>query len=247
MPVNQNHRAFRKMETDVYMDQDKKILFSEKKSIGTTGLACCVAVFIYGKNRQNKTVVNVSHISSLTPEIVKELKSGLIKKYNETPEESIEIYLAGGCIGSLHNEISILMETDLGISDMRLGLSDGSLEEGSCVVIQGKDPDNIMYCFDQPDIPKLTVAAPALTSSFQANNIVGTSSASTYPSNMDIMESEKTSCASSSYSFFKPHAQDETFLQWVTRKEAEEANQQGSHQQDTLMTDPDTDTAILKM
>jgi muramidase (phage lysozyme) len=61
------------------------------------------------------------------------------------------------------------------------------------------------------------------------------------------MESEKTSCASSSYSFFKPHAQDETFLQWVTRKEAEEANQQGSHQQDTLMTDPDTDTAILKM
>jgi hypothetical protein len=158
--TNKSHRAFMQMATDVDMDEDEKTIVSKKTSIGTTGLACCIAVCIYGKTTQNKTALNVSHIATLTAEIIEELKSGLSEKYSLN-SESLEVYLAGGCIGSLYNEVSLLMQTDLGIHDMRLGLSDVSLDEGSCIVIQGKYPNKIAYCFDQPILQKLIVSQPS--------------------------------------------------------------------------------------
>jgi chemotaxis receptor (MCP) glutamine deamidase CheD len=40
------------MATDVDMDEDEKTIVSKKTSIGTTGLACCIAVCIYGKRHK---------------------------------------------------------------------------------------------------------------------------------------------------------------------------------------------------
>ncbi|MDR3477623.1 MAG: hypothetical protein P4M14_06285 [Gammaproteobacteria bacterium] len=234
--ASQAHDLFNQLAHDIDMDEDKSTILSKKTAMGTTGLACCVAVCIYGNNKNNKTVLSVSHISTITAEILTELKSRLGKKYSIKPK-TMEVYLVGGCIGSLHNEISLLMQTNLGITDMRLGLSDSSLAEGSCVAIMGDNPGQIIYCFDKPVIPRLVISQTTASSSsdtIQQDDPMGTEQTEVSVSEHKKEKIEDTPLLQQKEQqrfqfFFKEHARDESFMRWLQRKEAVEARPEGNY------------------
>ena len=191
------------LKVDVDMLETNTTLIWKKTAIGTKELACCTAVCIYAKNKKNKTIVSVTHEPYLNEEMMENLKFQLNAQYSIRPE-TLEVYLAGGNISSFAHDLALVMQTSLGITDMRLGLSDSSLQEGSAIGIFNRNEIN--YCFEKSVIPKL------------AFNAVNESKKRQFTA----MDGDNMNKPKNYFKFFKEGAKDESLMQWIYQKDNEE-------------------------
>lgn len=139
------HVLFDKMGVDVEMEDEVVVNLSKKKlAVGTTGLGSCLAIILMAKNKKNEVVVSIGHFSSSDSAMIKNMQSDFISMYELS--NSIHTYLVGGCIATLDDNLELIMQEDLGITDFRLCLSDGeNMDDVSSVVISSQYPNAIYY------------------------------------------------------------------------------------------------------
>jgi hypothetical protein len=139
---------------DVGQDEQVTIVLEKGMAIGTTGLSSCTAIFIFGMNQNNETIVSCTHASLIDQHLISKLKLKMKKSHN-VREDTFKVYLIGGSISSFPDYISLINDANE-IVDIRLCIIDADAGLDGAAVITG-DENVIYYTKDYASLPLVNV------------------------------------------------------------------------------------------
>lgn len=143
--VAPDSRAFTRPFVDVEMEEEEwKALTGRQVAIGSKGMATCIYVHLKGRQPAGPFIAGCSHLSSPTPEIIQAMLDDAIKEM-KLLEESLQVYLIGGCIINMPNYLNILsLGRTLRIRDVRL-CSINTFEQEHNAVMEASDPKRLLF------------------------------------------------------------------------------------------------------